>query len=385
MAVALIVAAGRGERLGSGRPKALVTLAGRPMLEWSVAALRAVSAVERIVVALPGRRARRRPRRDGRGRRRRSPLAVGARRAGGVRRRGPGDRPRRRAPAGRPGRCSSARSTSSRARGRRGDRRRAGDRHGQGGRRRRQTVQRHARSRAACGRSRRPRCSAATRSSGRWPTPPRRCWPRATDDAWLIEQRGRVGADRARRRLEPQGDHPDRPAARRAAAGGAVSVPTPGSATTATGSRTGAGSILGGSSSRPPDAAWPATRTPTCSPTRSSTRCSARPRLGDIGHALPGHRRALPRCRLARAAARGGRDARRAGIHRGQRRRHRGDRAPEAGPAARADPRQRSPRRSGSRRDHVSVKATRGEGMGFVGREEGAAALAVATVAPAGD
>jgi 2-C-methyl-D-erythritol 4-phosphate cytidylyltransferase len=52
--VALIVAAGRGERLGFGRPKALVTLAGRPMLEWSVAALQAVDAVERIVVALPG-------------------------------------------------------------------------------------------------------------------------------------------------------------------------------------------------------------------------------------------------------------------------------------------------------------------------------------------
>ncbi|HEY1510736.1 MAG TPA: 2-C-methyl-D-erythritol 2,4-cyclodiphosphate synthase [Solirubrobacteraceae bacterium] len=31
-------------------------------------------------------------------------------------------------------------------------------------------------------------------------------------------------------------------------------------------------------------------------------------------------------------------------------------------------------------REHVSVKATRGEGMGFVGREEGAAALAIATV-----
>jgi 2-C-methyl-D-erythritol 2,4-cyclodiphosphate synthase len=30
--------------------------------------------------------------------------------------------------------------------------------------------------------------------------------------------------------------------------------------------------------------------------------------------------------------------------------------------------------------EHVSVKATRGEGIGFVGREEGAAALAVATV-----
>lgn len=30
--------------------------------------------------------------------------------------------------------------------------------------------------------------------------------------------------------------------------------------------------------------------------------------------------------------------------------------------------------------DHVSIKATRGEGMGFIGREEGIAALAVATV-----
>ncbi len=53
MAVALIVAAGRGERLGSNRPKALVTLAGRPMLEWSVDALQSVAAVQRIVIALP--------------------------------------------------------------------------------------------------------------------------------------------------------------------------------------------------------------------------------------------------------------------------------------------------------------------------------------------
>jgi 2-C-methyl-D-erythritol 4-phosphate cytidylyltransferase len=53
MAVALIVAAGQGERLGTGRPKALVSVAGRPMLEWSVEALREVDAVERIVVALP--------------------------------------------------------------------------------------------------------------------------------------------------------------------------------------------------------------------------------------------------------------------------------------------------------------------------------------------
>ena len=53
MAVALIVAAGRGERLGSDRPKALVSLCGRPMLEWSVIALRSVAAVRAIVVALP--------------------------------------------------------------------------------------------------------------------------------------------------------------------------------------------------------------------------------------------------------------------------------------------------------------------------------------------
>src|SRR5579862_8896634 len=53
MAVALVVAAGRGERLGSPRPKALVELCGRPMLEWSLEALRASAAVSEIVVALP--------------------------------------------------------------------------------------------------------------------------------------------------------------------------------------------------------------------------------------------------------------------------------------------------------------------------------------------
>jgi 2-C-methyl-D-erythritol 4-phosphate cytidylyltransferase len=53
MAVALIVAAGRGERLGSGRPKALVSLAGRPMLQWSVATLQCVPGVQTIVIALP--------------------------------------------------------------------------------------------------------------------------------------------------------------------------------------------------------------------------------------------------------------------------------------------------------------------------------------------
>ena len=52
MAVALLVAAGSGERLGASRPKAFVALAGRPMLEWSVDALLAAGLSE-IVVALP--------------------------------------------------------------------------------------------------------------------------------------------------------------------------------------------------------------------------------------------------------------------------------------------------------------------------------------------
>ena len=52
-AVALVVAAGRGERLGSGGPKAFAELAGRPMLEWSIDALRQVAAIGQIIVALP--------------------------------------------------------------------------------------------------------------------------------------------------------------------------------------------------------------------------------------------------------------------------------------------------------------------------------------------
>jgi 2-C-methyl-D-erythritol 4-phosphate cytidylyltransferase len=52
LAVALLVAAGSGERLGADRPKAFVVLAGRPMLEWSVEALVAAG-IESIVVAVP--------------------------------------------------------------------------------------------------------------------------------------------------------------------------------------------------------------------------------------------------------------------------------------------------------------------------------------------
>src|SRR3954454_20334698 len=52
-AVALVVAAGRGERLGSSGPKAFVMCGGRPLLEWSIAALKAVPEIGHVVVALP--------------------------------------------------------------------------------------------------------------------------------------------------------------------------------------------------------------------------------------------------------------------------------------------------------------------------------------------
>jgi len=55
VAVALLVAAGSGDRLGADRPKAFVVLAGHPMLEWSLAALRAAPSVRRVVVAVPPR------------------------------------------------------------------------------------------------------------------------------------------------------------------------------------------------------------------------------------------------------------------------------------------------------------------------------------------
>jgi 2-C-methyl-D-erythritol 4-phosphate cytidylyltransferase len=53
MTVALIVAAGSGQRLGAGRPKALVPLAGRPLAQWSIDALSQAEGVAHIVVAMP--------------------------------------------------------------------------------------------------------------------------------------------------------------------------------------------------------------------------------------------------------------------------------------------------------------------------------------------
>ncbi len=53
MAVGLLVAAGRGERLGAPGPKALAMVAGRPLVEWSLEALRAAPSVRSVVVAVP--------------------------------------------------------------------------------------------------------------------------------------------------------------------------------------------------------------------------------------------------------------------------------------------------------------------------------------------
>jgi 2-C-methyl-D-erythritol 4-phosphate cytidylyltransferase len=49
----VIAAAGSGERLGAGGPKAFVELGGRPMLEWSLDAFGAASCIADVVVAAP--------------------------------------------------------------------------------------------------------------------------------------------------------------------------------------------------------------------------------------------------------------------------------------------------------------------------------------------
>lgn len=49
--VAIVAAAGSGERLGRREPKALVACAGRPLVEWSIEPLAAVC--DRVIVVLP--------------------------------------------------------------------------------------------------------------------------------------------------------------------------------------------------------------------------------------------------------------------------------------------------------------------------------------------
>jgi 2-C-methyl-D-erythritol 4-phosphate cytidylyltransferase len=51
--VAIVVAAGAGVRMGAELPKALMEVAGRPMVAWSVAALAASAGVGAIVVVAP--------------------------------------------------------------------------------------------------------------------------------------------------------------------------------------------------------------------------------------------------------------------------------------------------------------------------------------------
>jgi 2-C-methyl-D-erythritol 4-phosphate cytidylyltransferase len=51
--VALVLAAGRGERLGHALPKGLVPLAGRPLVLHALVALEAVAELERLIPVLP--------------------------------------------------------------------------------------------------------------------------------------------------------------------------------------------------------------------------------------------------------------------------------------------------------------------------------------------
>ena len=50
---AIIVAGGRGARLGADRPKQLLEIGGRSMLQWSVDAFDEHPAVDEVVVVLP--------------------------------------------------------------------------------------------------------------------------------------------------------------------------------------------------------------------------------------------------------------------------------------------------------------------------------------------
>jgi 2-C-methyl-D-erythritol 4-phosphate cytidylyltransferase len=53
MATALVAAAGAGERLGGGGPKALAEIAGRPLVAWCLTALARSRSVDALVIAAP--------------------------------------------------------------------------------------------------------------------------------------------------------------------------------------------------------------------------------------------------------------------------------------------------------------------------------------------
>lgn len=54
--IAIIVAAGAGVRMGGDVPKALMPLAGRPMLLWTLDVVRAVPGIDEVVVVAPAGR-----------------------------------------------------------------------------------------------------------------------------------------------------------------------------------------------------------------------------------------------------------------------------------------------------------------------------------------
>ncbi len=51
--LAILVAAGRGERLGAARPKAFVEVGGRPLLAWAAEAFEAAPEIEALVAVVP--------------------------------------------------------------------------------------------------------------------------------------------------------------------------------------------------------------------------------------------------------------------------------------------------------------------------------------------
>jgi 2-C-methyl-D-erythritol 4-phosphate cytidylyltransferase len=53
LATAVIAAAGSGDRLGAGGPKALAEVAGRPLLAWSLAAISSASRIGPVVICAP--------------------------------------------------------------------------------------------------------------------------------------------------------------------------------------------------------------------------------------------------------------------------------------------------------------------------------------------
>ena len=53
LAQAVIAAAGSGERLGAGGPKALAEVGGRPLLAWSLAAIEAAEMIGSVVISAP--------------------------------------------------------------------------------------------------------------------------------------------------------------------------------------------------------------------------------------------------------------------------------------------------------------------------------------------